>query len=210
MLWRVLPLICVLSLVGLAICWRMWSQRRRYGTFGVRLFRAGTLKYWMRDALLVTFFVLATSQAMLVAFLPERAAMLGRLRSLESSALRMAGFVLAISATVALVIGQEQLGPAWRVGIDETLSSGLRTDGLYAFCRNPIYVSWLVWTIGYILLLPTVVSTGTLLVLTVAIRWYVEEEERYLTRAHGDAYRTYGRRVGRFLPGLGRFRERSP
>jgi protein-S-isoprenylcysteine O-methyltransferase Ste14 len=207
MLRRVVPLTCVLSFVALTICWRMWSQRRRYGTFGVLLFQAPTLKYRVRDALLVAFFVIVTSQAALVAFLPGQAAALGRLRSLDSSVLRMIGFVLAIGATVSLVVGQEQLGPGWRVGIDERLRPGLRTDGLYTFCRNPIYLSWWIWTLGYVLLLPTHISVVMLLVLSVAIHWYVEEEERYLTRAHGDAYRTYGRRVGRFLPRLGRFRD---
>ena len=30
-------------------------------------------------------------------------------------------------------------------------------------------------------------------------------EEPYLLRTHGDAYRAYAARVGRFLPGVGRF-----
>jgi hypothetical protein len=29
-------------------------------------------------------------------------------------------------------------------------------------------------------------------------------EEPYLIRVHGDAYRSYARAVGRFLPGIGR------
>ena len=31
-------------------------------------------------------------------------------------------------------------------------------------------------------------------------------EEPYLTAVHGDAYRDYAGRVGRFLPGVGRIR----
>jgi protein-S-isoprenylcysteine O-methyltransferase Ste14 len=30
-------------------------------------------------------------------------------------------------------------------------------------------------------------------------------EEPYLLRTHGDEYRVYAARVGRFLPGVGRF-----
>jgi protein-S-isoprenylcysteine O-methyltransferase Ste14 len=30
-------------------------------------------------------------------------------------------------------------------------------------------------------------------------------EEPYLVRSHGDEYRRYASRVGRFLPGVGRF-----
>jgi protein-S-isoprenylcysteine O-methyltransferase Ste14 len=40
----------------------------------------------------------------------------------------------------------------------------------------------------------------------VGIRAQIHAEEEYLLRAYGDAYRAYGRRVGRLLPGIGRFR----
>jgi protein-S-isoprenylcysteine O-methyltransferase Ste14 len=205
MLWRMVPLASVLSFVALTIFWRMWSQRRRYGTLGVLLFQSDTPKYHVRDALLVSFFVLVTLQAVLVAFLPGQIAAVGPVRCLEGPALRMLGFWLAIAGTVLLVIGQEQLGSSWRVGVDDATRPGLRTDGMYAFCRNPIYVFWWIWTVGYLLLVPTWMSVLVLLALTLAIHWYIEEEEEYLTRAYGDLYRAYGRRVGRFLPRVGRF-----
>jgi len=204
MLWRLVPLACVLLFVALAVFWRMWSQHRRCGTFGVLLFQSGAPKYQVRDALLVAFFVVVTLQAALIAFLPGQAAVDGRLQCLESSALRMIGVALAIGATVCLVIGQMQLGSSWRVGVDETTRLGLRTDGLYAFCRNPIYLCWWIWTLGYVLLLPTWVSVLVLVVLTFAIHWYVEEEEQYLSRAYGDAYLAYSQRVGRYVPWAGR------
>ena len=33
-------------------------------------------------------------------------------------------------------------------------------------------------------------------------------EEPYLLRTHGDAYRAYASRVGRFVPGIGRLASR--
>jgi protein-S-isoprenylcysteine O-methyltransferase Ste14 len=38
----------------------------------------------------------------------------------------------------------------------------------------------------------------------VGVRAQTSAEEAYLERAYGDAWRAYARRVGRFLPGLGR------
>ena len=40
----------------------------------------------------------------------------------------------------------------------------------------------------------------------IGIRQQVLAEEAYLLRTHGDAYRAYARRVGRFLPGVGKLR----
>jgi protein-S-isoprenylcysteine O-methyltransferase Ste14 len=42
-------------------------------------------------------------------------------------------------------------------------------------------------------------------VITLALELQVRAvEEPYLIRSHGDAYRAYAARVGRFLPGIGR------
>jgi protein-S-isoprenylcysteine O-methyltransferase Ste14 len=38
----------------------------------------------------------------------------------------------------------------------------------------------------------------------IGIRQQIMLEEAYLTRTYGDAYRDYARRVGRFVPGIGK------
>jgi protein-S-isoprenylcysteine O-methyltransferase Ste14 len=60
---------------------------------------------------------------------------------------------------------------------------------------------------GLALLVPSVVALLGLALLVVALEIQVRlVEEPYLLRAHGDAYAAYARRVGRFVPGLGRLR----
>ena len=80
------------------------------------------------------------------------------------------------------------------------------TSGLYRFCRNPIFFGILVTLTGYTVLVPTRLSLFLLLGAFIGIRQQVLAEEAYLLRAHGDAYRDYARRVGRFLPAIGRLR----
>ena len=105
-----------------------------------------------------------------------------------------------------LVMAQLNLGASWRIGIEEGASPGLVTNGLYRFCRNPIFLAILTILTGYTLLLPTRLSLILLLGAFIGIRQQVLAEEAYPARAYGDAYREYARNVGRFLPGVGRLR----
>jgi protein-S-isoprenylcysteine O-methyltransferase Ste14 len=206
-LWRIAPLTVVLAALAAGVVWRIWSHWRRYGTLGVFLFRSRVAAHHVRDALLVAFFAVVTLQAAAVALAPASAtAVVGTLPHLEASVWRTLGVVLAIGAAIVLVASQRQLGSSWRIGVDEATRPGLCTDGLYRFCRNPIYVSWWIWAVGYLLLLPTWVSLLALCELTLTFYWYVEEEEKYLARVYGKAYFTYSRRVGRFVPRISRHR----
>jgi len=58
--------------------------------------------------------------------------------------------------------------------------------------------------IGYALLLLTRLSFALLVGTYVGIRLQTSAEEAYLLRTYEDAYRAYARRVGRFVPRLGR------
>jgi protein-S-isoprenylcysteine O-methyltransferase Ste14 len=96
------------------------------------------------------------------------------------------------------------MGASWRVGIKEGEAPGLVTGGLYRFCRHPIYLGLLTAIAGYTALLPTPLSLVLLAATYAGVRIQAAAEEAHLARTYGDAYRDYARRVGRFLPRLGR------
>ncbi len=63
---------------------------------------------------------------------------------------------------------------------------------------------------GFVVLVPGVVSVAAVLALVVAIELQVRlVEEPHLLRTHGDAYAAYAARVGRFIPGVGRLSART-
>ncbi|HEY2993246.1 MAG TPA: isoprenylcysteine carboxylmethyltransferase family protein [Methylomirabilota bacterium] len=187
---RWLPLGAVLMLLAI-LGWRSWWQRRRYGSAGVWFLRSARWQENLRDASGVLLVVLLIGQALTVTARP---------RSL------VPGTALVITGLVLLVLAQLNLGASWRIGIEEGSKPGLVTDGFYRFCRNPIYFAILVFLVGYALLLPTRLSLIMLVGAFIGIRQQVLTEEAHLTRAYGDAYRAYARRVGRFVPGIGRLR----
>lgn len=84
----------------------------------------------------------------------------------------------------------------------------LHTDGLFAHCRNPLYVANLLIVFGLFLILnnPWIWVLGGAFFLA-SYRAIVATEERYLAARFGDEYEAYRRRVPRWAidpRGLGR------
>jgi protein-S-isoprenylcysteine O-methyltransferase Ste14 len=196
--WRVVPLVGLLVFYGIGFGWRTWLHARRYGGSGVVLFQSGRPLQHVREAAFVVLAILLLAQAVVFALHPVAPPppML--------QLLRPTGLALLLAGTALMVVAQLDLGASWRVGIEERARPGLVTGGLYRFSRNPIFLAMLLALTGFTLLVPTWLSLVALVVAFVGIRQQVNEEEAWLARAYGDAYRRYAGRVGRFVPGLGR------
>jgi len=123
------------------------------------------------------------------------------------SALGWSGWGLVTAGLVLTMVAQAQMGASWRIGID-TARTELVTDGLFSVVRNPIFTGMLAMVSGIVLVTPsawTVMALGHYVLL---VSLQVRLEEEHLLRLHGDAYRAYAARVGRFLPGVGRLATR--
>jgi protein-S-isoprenylcysteine O-methyltransferase Ste14 len=115
------------------------------------------------------------------------------------------GATLAIAGIIVVVLAQQGMGSSWRLGVDATETTGLVTGGLFGLARNPIYTAMAVFAAGIALMVPNVVSVLGVAVLVAAVQIQVRlVEEPYLVAVHGDAFRRYAARTGRFVPGLGK------
>ncbi|SIN12770.1 putative protein-S-isoprenylcysteine methyltransferase [Mycobacteroides abscessus subsp. abscessus] len=64
----------------------------------------------------------------------------------------------------------------------------------------------LTFAAGSALMTPNPLALSGFALLVASIELQVRDvEEPYLLAAHGTTYREYGARVGRFIPGIGRF-----
>jgi protein-S-isoprenylcysteine O-methyltransferase Ste14 len=90
-------------------------------------------------------------------------------------------------------------------GIDAG-KTDLVTTGLVGVVRNPIYAALVVATTGVALLTPAFWTLVGALQAAFVVALQARLEEEHLTWLHGDAYRTYAARVGRFVPGVGKLR----
>ena len=125
--------------------------------------------------------------------------------SLDATAVRLSGLVVACGGIVAPFVAQLSMGESWRVGVDPGERTELVTDGAFNIVRNPIFSAMLVTAVGLALMVPNWFALAGAAALVGALELQVRiVEEPYLRAVHGAAYRSYERRVGRFVPFLGR------
>lgn len=194
-----LVLISLVLFAALAFGWRSWLQWRRTGSTGFKGIsgRLGSAE-WFGGVLLAVAFA--------VAALAPIAILAGWSRDIElpPSFIAVGAAVLG-AGIVGTLVAQLDMGASWRIGVDANQRTALVSNGLFRFARNPIFTSMLLVLAGAALLLPGVLSAAAFVAALVGIELQVRlVEEPYLLRTHGDAYRDYARRVGRFVPLLGR------
>ena len=202
MIARLLPAAGLFLFVGVGVIWRTWLHWRRYGTSGFALFQSGHWAQNLRDGLSVLLVVALGAQAVVAAINP---ASLDRMQLVPPYPLLMwSGAALMLCGTALMAAAQLDLGASWRIGIEEGARPGLVANGLYRFCRNPIFLAMLTALLGFLLLMPTVLSVIAVAATFFGVRRQVHQEEAYLLRTYGSAYAAYAAQVGRFFPGVGR------
>lgn len=194
----VLALVLYVAALLLAFGWRTLVQWRRTGDSGLRLDagRPGTLRWWAKVLFLL---------ALLLGFAGPVAALAGAapLGVLDHAAVRWAGLAVAVAGVAATLAAQLAMGTSWRIGVDPGERTALVTGGPFALARNPIFTAMVTTSLGLALMVPNVAAIAALVTLVVAVQVQVRAvEEPYLLAVHGDDYRRYAARVGRFLPRL--------
>jgi protein-S-isoprenylcysteine O-methyltransferase Ste14 len=125
--------------------------------------------------------------------------------SLDVDALHVPGIALATLGGLSVFGAQLGMGASWRIGVSEDQGTDLVTGGWFSVIRNPIYTAMIVGWTGFALMVPTLLAFAAVVVIACALELQVRVvEEPYLIRTHGEAYRRYASRVGRFIPGVGR------
>ena len=92
-----------------------------------------------------------------------------------------------------------RMGRDWRMDISDRNTS-LITDGLFARVRHPIYAFSIALMIATAVVLPSAADARRRPVHVVLMNVKARNEEAHLARMHGDAYRRYVERTGRFVP----------
>jgi protein-S-isoprenylcysteine O-methyltransferase Ste14 len=115
------------------------------------------------------------------------------------------GVLVAVIGGTAVFLAQLGMGENWRIGVKDDQQTDLVTSGWFSICRNPIYTAMIVGWLGFALMVPTWLGFVAVVSIAAGLELQVRAvEEPYLVRSHGEDYRRYASRVGRFLPGVGR------
>ena len=178
--------------------WRSFLQWRRTGDAGFRL--AGELPLQARVSS-----VLMTAGCLTGPVAAMRTARHRRATRSEVAFLRQAGVALIVLATMITYLSQLNLGRSWRIGVDERERTDLVSSGMFGLVRNPIFSGMAAAAIGTAFAVPSPLASLGAAALIAGMEIQVRTvEEPYLLRTHGQAYRAYASRTGRFFPALGR------
>lgn len=183
----------------------LW-QWRQTGSTGIKTIhgRPGSLPWWTG---------VVAALGLLSAPLAPVAALRGwpgGAMLLELPLLHSLGAALTLVGTLGALAGQLAMGESWRVGVDPAEETQLVTHGLFRWTRNPIFSFIIVSAAGFLLLVPNTIAAAALGAVLLGIELQVRVvEEPYLLRTHGDRYRRYAERVGRFFPGIGRMQAQA-
>ena len=190
----------VAALVGyglLTLVWRSVLQWQRTGDAGLRLSGELPPRARVSNALMSAGFLAGLAAA-------TRNARRRAQTSDQTSTWRLLGLGLIVVATMITYRSQLDLGTSWRVGVDERERTDLVTSGLFSLVRNPIFSGMATAAIGTTFAVRSAMAYLAATALIVGMEIQVRTvEEPYLLRTHGQAYRAYASRTGRFVPRVG-------
>jgi protein-S-isoprenylcysteine O-methyltransferase Ste14 len=180
---------------------RVAIQLRRTGSTGLIGLRKGAgLLEWLSGLLFIGGMAMAIVSLELV--LQDS---LDPIDALDVGGLHVIGIALAAAGGLAVFAAQLGMGASWRIGVSEDQGTELVTTGWFTLVRNPIYAAMIVGWTGFALIVPTWLAFAAVVVIAIGLELQVRAvEEPYLLRTHGDEYRRYASRVGRFVPSVGR------
>jgi protein-S-isoprenylcysteine O-methyltransferase Ste14 len=118
---------------------------------------------------------------------------------LDGIAWEVAGSVLLLCACALFAWALVSFGASWRVGIDTQHPGSLVTGGVFAFSRNPIFLSIDMYFIGAFLLNGTVFFLAAAVLAVAGMHYQILQEEEHLRKQYGEAYRAYCATTGRYI-----------
>lgn len=122
-------------------------------------------------------------------------------RAEAPQALRILGAVGVVGGLVLTAVALLQLRRALTPFPEPRADGALRTDGLYAWVRHPVYTGLILAAAGWGLYCASAWGALTTAALFLFFDRKAAREERALARRYGD-YRAYAARVRKLLPGI--------
>jgi protein-S-isoprenylcysteine O-methyltransferase Ste14 len=199
--WRFVPL-AMLAIYAAVMSGIIVRYRRRYGRSPIRLSGSGGAMDRIREAALILFGVLLVWQAVAAAFglyIPLGNRLFDPLPAL--------GTIVAFAGALLILSAIATMGASWEIPVSaerDSPAAGLITSGPFRFSRNPIYLGFGITIVGWMLLIPAILSLVIVIGAILNLRYQALEEEEYLIRTYGPQYEAWAREVGRFVPWFGR------
>ncbi len=160
-------------------------------------YRRSTISTWKSKGVFVAFVVALMTEMFGWPLLIFLLSPIVEVPSLREWSHRLLGHSGPILGTWVSMIGLVLIALGWR---EIHRATGLVTTGIYRFMRHPQYTGMFLFTFGWILHWPSVITLILWPILVAAYVWLARREEKVVTQEVGELYREYARRTPRFWP----------
>ncbi len=123
----------------------------------------------------------------------------GPFESLDTTPVQIFGLVLSYGGLLWSVVAQTQMGKDWRVGMDKSNQNSLVLEGVFRASRHPIYLGFMLISVGLFFAVPNVVTLICAVLTIVTLSIEARLEEQFLIECNGDVYRHYLTRTRRWI-----------
>jgi protein-S-isoprenylcysteine O-methyltransferase Ste14 len=118
---------------------------------------------------------------------------------IESDFMKITGVLGSGFALVLLMLTLSHFKNSLRFGLDEKNRKELITTGVFAYSRNPFFLSLDIYFLGIALLQPSLFFIGFAVLTFVIIHFFILKEEIFMRRVYDGKYLEYRRKVRRYL-----------
>lgn len=109
------------------------------------------------------------------------------------------GFTFVIGGNITLFLAYHELGEYWTYPIDGIKKLKLVTSGIYGKIRHPIYLSFILFSLGFELILLDPIMLILFIISFIGLFIQAKEEERILYEYFGQEYMKYKEKTGMFF-----------
>jgi protein-S-isoprenylcysteine O-methyltransferase Ste14 len=110
------------------------------------------------------------------------------------------GFTLIVGGNITLFLAYKKLGIYWSYPIEGiSKKRKLITTGIYSQIRHPVYLSFNLFSIGYVLLQLDWILLAMYLIGAIGLYYQAIDEETILIEYFGAEYENYMKKTGRFF-----------
>ena len=113
--------------------------------------------------------------------------------------LQISAILICTISLIWFAITLNTFGKSFRVGIDVNTTNRLITNGTFSISRNPIYLAFIAFFMGFFLMYPNITSSALLLFLIAVVHRQILQEEKFLENHYGDEYEEYCKKVRRYI-----------
>lgn len=160
-------------------------------------YRRSTISTWKSKGAFIAFVIALMTEMFGWPLLIFLISPLVEVPSLRGWARETFGHFGPLIGTWVSMVGLTLIALGWR---QIHKAEGLVTSGIYRFVRHPQYTGVFLFTLGWILHWPSVITLLLWPILVAAYIWLARREEAVVIEEFGDSYREYAQKTPGFLP----------